>query len=97
MPKKFKTDKNRLDTMVEFLTESHLDVFGGYPHDYRWIGQTLVVADLDDGKERNATQLLVTNRSALIAWCKRAEKYQTKFPNSDIEECLYETERKERR
>jgi len=89
--KNIKTDKDRINTMIEFLTESHLDTFGGYPYDWLRIGDKFIIAELDDGKERNCTMLRTYKKSQMIAWCKRAEKYREKHTVTKFEECLYET------
>jgi hypothetical protein len=90
--KKIKTDKDRLNTMIEWLTENHLDSLGGYPHDWKWIGNTLVVADLDDRKERNATLLVTYQKIELLRWCKRAEKFMSeRIDDMPFEDCLFET------
>ena len=49
---------SKLIEIIEFITESHLDLFGGYPYDYAIDGDTLWVAELDDGKERARTMLV---------------------------------------
>jgi hypothetical protein len=86
-----KTDKAKLEIMVAFFTESHLDIHGGYPHDYIWIGDTLVIADLDDGKDRNRTQIVTYKRAKLLAWYSRAEHFSKKFPDESFSTCLHET------
>jgi hypothetical protein len=94
---KIKTDADRINTMVEFLTENHLDNHGGYPHDSIWIKDTLIIADLDDGKERARTMIVTYKKDTLIKWCKRAEKAKKDWwPNEDFATCLWETYPKSR-
>lgn len=45
------------DEIICYITEWHLDEFGGYPFDCEWFGDTLVVAELDPGKDMNRTFL----------------------------------------
>lgn len=90
---KIRSDEDRLNTMIEWITERHLDIHGGYPLDCTWIGKTLAVADLDDRKERNQTLLVTYKKNNLIQWCKRAERYRaTSNPTLNFDECLWETE-----
>ena len=85
-----KTDENKLERMIEFLTESHLDVFGGYPYDYEWVDDTLIVAALDDAKERHRTLIGKYNREELIDWYDRAvDMFETE--NETFETALWET------
>jgi len=62
------------DDIIEFLTEDHLSIFGGYPHDYDWIGDTLVVADLDDAKDRHRTMLRKWSSKAIDEWVRDANR-----------------------
>lgn len=63
----------KVAAIVQFLTESHLFAFGGYPHDYMIIDDKwLVVADLDDGKERNRTSLYALKLSTVVKWYDEA-------------------------
>lgn len=83
------TDQEKLDYIIVFLTERHLDLYGGYPLDWAWIGNTLVVADLDDGKDRNRTELRQYERDKLIAWYDAARKLAD--GDDDMTDALYET------
>ena len=77
--------------LVLYLTEGHLDGFGGYPHDYEWVGDHLVIADLNDGKERNQTQLVVIKRSVLADWELAARAFMAEYDEFDYEESVEET------
>ena len=74
----------RLEQIITYLTESHLELFGGYPHDYAWVGTTLVVADLDDRKERNQTMLKTYERRNLLEWYRRAKRFQDRSSGNRI-------------
>jgi len=68
-----------LEKVIEFLTESHLDTYGGYPYDYEIHDDYLFVAELDDGKERAATLLKKYPIAALEAWYKEARKFKAEY------------------
>jgi hypothetical protein len=87
------TDDEKLERMIKFLTESHLDVFGGYPYDCVWIGDTLVVASLDDFKERHRTQIEKYDRKKLIDWHDRAVEF-VEEEGETMRTALWETEQK---
>ena len=98
-------DPNEFSKIIEFLTESHLESNGGYPHDYAFVAHHLVIADLNEAKERNQTQLKVYKFSTLRKWLRRARKYAERcgidFDSLGVEhemfaECFYETEELER-
>ena len=84
-------DKKRLDEIIEFLTETHLDTEGGYLYDHCWIGDTLVIAGLDPGKENLRTSIDTYTRRSLIAWHKRAEKFAAEHSKESSEVCFWET------
>jgi len=87
---KAKTDKAKLEILACYLTEWHLDIFGGYPHDCIWIGDTFIVADLDDSKDRNRTQLQIYKRKQMLDWYKAAEKFSREHPDENFKSCLSE-------
>jgi len=88
-PKKIKTDKDRVHAVIASLTESHLDTIGGYPYAGLWVGDTFVYATLED----NETDIHSITKKQMIAWCKRAEKFQAKHKDGyDFYDCLMETE-----
>ena len=79
----------RVVKMIKFLTESHLDAFGGYPYDWTIIGDQVVVAELDDGKDRQRTQLAIWTVPELLAWHDRAVAEQAADVECDwIDACL---------
>lgn len=78
----------KLKRMIAFLTESHLDSNGGYPYDFKWIGDTLAVASLDHDE---ATQLKTYERDALIAWHDRAVAYLKEDPEETWATACWET------
>jgi hypothetical protein len=83
------TDQEKLDVIVEHLTEWHLDHFGGYPHDGMWIettaGEKFIMADLD---YRRRTELKVFTKVELLEWFEQArqlyKQWHEKEPNADI-------------
>ena len=62
------TQQAKLDKMIEYLTTGHLESFGGYPYDYGIFGKSLVVASLDDAKDRQRTSLDTYKIKDLLAW-----------------------------
>jgi hypothetical protein len=85
-----KAESQAIDTIVTYLTESHLEHHGGYPYDYKWIGDTLVVAGLDDGKARDATELIVLTRNDILTWYKAARAMLPEMED-DMNSALGET------
>jgi hypothetical protein len=87
------SNEQRLDELIEFLTEDHLDTVGGYPYDYCWLEDKLIVAGLDAGKEYNRTQVEIYDRKQLLAWHKRAERFAKKYPEEKENKatCFWET------
>ncbi len=82
----------KLEKILEFLTESHLDCYGGYPYDAAKIGTTWIIASLDDFKDRNQTKLEMYKEDALVQWYDRAVEFHRENPKEDFETCMYETE-----
>jgi hypothetical protein len=94
------TDDDKFDVIIAFLTEDHLDVFGGYPHDWAEVAGKVIVADLDDRKDRQRTELLIYDRRTLIEWYDDAVRWlaqetadrETTYDRApDLEEALHET------
>ena len=85
------TDPQRISEMVEYLTEGHIDAHGGYPYDHCLREAELIVAALNDGEDRAATQLEIYPVSDLVAWHKRAEAEMAAFPDEDWIEALIAT------
>lgn len=83
-------DEDKLERVIEHLTTSHLETFGGYPYDHSWIGSTLVVAALDDRKERNATQIETYDYKALLRWYDQAVEFAEQ-EGEEMETAFYET------
>ena len=71
------TDEEKIGRMIEYLTEGHLWVHGGYPYDYEYEeGDEYVwVAELDDGKDRMRTALVSYQTRDLIDHYDRAAQY----------------------
>lgn len=62
------SDDDKVMAVVAYLTESHLDLYGGYPYDWIAIDQWLIIAELDDGKDRNRTSISTYKRKTIIDW-----------------------------
>lgn len=62
------TDKEKIQRMIRWLTESHLHAHGGYPYDYAVRDGLLYVAELDDSKCRERTELTVYRLDRLVLW-----------------------------
>ena len=63
-----------MDDLLEYITESHLRHDGGYPFDSIWIGDLLVVAELNhDG----ATRIETYGKHYLAEWLNEAEKFRS--------------------
>lgn len=56
------------DIILNELIASHLKVWGGYPYDYCIQEETVIIAGLDDAKDRNRTQLMWHDISMLKEW-----------------------------
>lgn len=71
------TDEKKIERMIEYLTESHLLAHGGYPYDYEYEDgdDHVLVAELDDGKDRNRTLLIRYETQKLIDHYDRAAQY----------------------
>ena len=61
--------------LVAHLTEGHMETWGGYPYDWRWFGDELVVAALDPGKDHHATVIEVYEEGFLMRWAGDAVAY----------------------
>lgn len=87
------TDQEKLNVMHEFVTECHLENYGGYPHDSMWVGDKLVVADLDPGKDRHRTMLITYTKQKLLDWFDDATELKTGLDDTkmDFRHCLFET------
>lgn len=68
-------DEHKMDRVIQFLTQGHLESEGGYPYDYLEEGDVFYVAELDDGKERQATLIKTYSHKYLIDWYDRAHCY----------------------
>lgn len=94
-PSTNRADDEKVDAVIAFLTESHLDTFGGYPHDYMEFRGWVIIADLDDGKERNRTVLRTYKRKTLIRWYDDAVSEYGGSPDdedSTFIDALFETQ-----
>lgn len=85
------TDDDKVDALIVFLCESHLETHGGYPHDCMELRGWVIVADLDDFKDRNQTILRTYRRRTLIAWYDAAVRMMGEEPDLDIVSTLFET------
>jgi hypothetical protein len=81
-----------MEKVIAVLTAGHLDIYGGYPHDYEVHAGKVFIASLDDGKDRNGTQIDVYDESDLRAWEKRAHQCRKEWPKESWDTCVYETE-----
>ena len=80
----------RLEKMVKFLTEDHLETVGGYPYDWDIIGKRLIIAGLDPGKDYAATSLSSFRVGDVLKWHDRAMLARQK-DDLTWEEACYET------
>ena len=73
----FSKGKVTRDDVALILTEGHLSVYGGYPYDYDWFGDTLVVASLlgDLAENRQRTCLDKYEATELDRLVEFANKY----------------------
>ena len=69
------TTQEKTARVIQWLCESHLYSFGGYPYDYAKHGEFLFVAELDNAKERHQTAITVWTLSALPVWYDAAAAY----------------------
>jgi len=60
--------------IVLYLVCGHLDNFGGYPYDYEWIGNELVIAELDDSKDRCRTLITRHPEAFIVQWAANADE-----------------------
>ncbi len=60
--------KDKEARVIRWLTESHINAYGGYPYDFEIHAGKLFVASLDDGKDRNRTTIDVYDVKSLAAW-----------------------------
>jgi hypothetical protein len=85
--------QKKLEVVITFLTERHLGTDGGYPHDYedRIFPRHVVVADLDDGKERAGTVLRFYHKDDLVDWYDRAVDFLRDHRGEGFATALLET------
>jgi hypothetical protein len=88
--KKVKSRQKKLDLVLEFLTESHLEIDGGYPYDQAKIGSCWVIAGLSsDG----STEIQAFEEDDLIDWYDRAMAFLAVPEHAfefDLASALYE-------
>lgn len=86
------TDQEKLDRVIEYLTESHLEFHGGYPYDHGIIedAQTVIVASLDDSKDRLRTQLETYFIPDLMVWFDEAAEIMRGDPECEFFEAMDE-------
>lgn len=80
-----------MEKVIAFLTAGHLDLYGGYPYGWIMYKGKVFVASLDDGKERNRTQIDEYDVSYLLEWEKEARKYRKDNPGYPWSGCFLET------
>jgi len=80
----------RVQMIIEHLSESHLDNDGGYPFDYGWIGDVLVVAELGE----KGTRLARYSRDYLSEWISEINIHRNEFDSllDAIHECQPDSE-----
>lgn len=69
------TKKQKIDRVIQWLTEDHLFAHGGYPYDFEIHAGKLFVAGLDDGKDRCKTKIDVYSMASLPIWYDAAARY----------------------
>jgi hypothetical protein len=72
VPVKKLTQEEKLDRVIQWLTEGHLESEGGYPYDYETHAGRVFIASLEDDLE---TELLSYDLKALEKWYDRAAAY----------------------
>ena len=60
------------ESLIEVLTEMHLSDEGGYPYDYTWVGNVLVVATIDHD---NASKIDTYTGRQVRQWIKDANSH----------------------
>lgn len=69
------TSEEKLERVIAFLTDSHLETYGGYSYDYVECCDVIYVASLDDSKERCRTLIESYRKEHLVAWYDLALAY----------------------
>ena len=82
-----------MEKVIAVLTAGHLDSFGGYPYDWTEHEGKMFIASLDDGKDRNRTQIESYPLNELRAWEIRARRWREEEPDASWSECVNETRR----
>lgn len=65
------TDDEKVDFMVTYLTEHHLEAWGGYPKPGRWFGDVFVYCDTR-GDTDKWDEICAYRRADLIKWMDAA-------------------------
>lgn len=68
-------DQTKIERVLKWLTESHLEMHGGYPYDYFIDRQIVWIAALDGGKDRARTSLWSYRITDLVCWYDNALEY----------------------
>jgi hypothetical protein len=89
-------DDLKLQIVIDHLTRSHLGHSGGYPYDYAWVGDQLIVAGLHDPDSGGCeTSIERYERRNMIRWFNRALNAcledQEDDEEWDLSMALYET------
>lgn len=87
--KQASTEEEKLDVVVEYLTENHLGLHGGYPYDCLWIDNYLVIAGLQD-EDGYQTSLRVYAKIELLGAFNEAIKNHAEYEDDSFEEYLAE-------
>ena len=84
-------DDKRIEKVLEYLCESHLETVGGYPYDWIEYQGQYFIAELDGFKEYGATLIKQYSREQLLTWYEEAKQYRRETRNADWEEAFGET------
>jgi hypothetical protein len=98
-PSAKRTKAEKLQAMIQWLTERHLMADGGYPYDHVRRGDEIIIAALHDGGQDNETEIHVHSVQRLLKAYDQALQMLKTFSGVDdsnrwdaFEQCLWDTE-----
>ena len=68
-------EPEQLHPVVQYVTERHLDIYGGYPLPGRWIGDTFAWCHWDYETNGKWSEIYTITRPEMDAWLERAREY----------------------
>lgn len=84
------TDREKIDAVIEYLTEWHLGIFGGHPYDYRLFKGVVFIASICGDDSSTAVEAYPVKK--LAKWYDRACNARLPEDEFDLWELLRETE-----